>query len=299
MDVPFDTLPQGFGRVNRKANIRVPFSDNTAGLPLPQPFEMNQLSPFDMLTGFVEQPSGMDAIFGFMPANPAIAIEPVVFAQFWAAWLWHANICYIANRLKVIAFEDLRDPKPSTTNDLHDLREMLNSLRGNVGQTNAYLLEEGKWERYYDASNSLDIVWPATTFASTSRAMINIERSLMDTFQLLMSTLSIRASESSIQDAKRGILLTQLATIYIPLSFVTGIWGMNVREINGSPRPMWMFGVTLVAALFATAALLYFLTHWRDLLRSARRILQVFRKIDTDRREDRTEHAKSATSKLV
>ena len=94
-----------------------------------------------------------------------------------------------------------------------------------------------------------------------------------------MSSLSIQASESSIQDAKRGILLTQLATIYVPLSFVTGIWGMNVKEISDPPRPIWMFGVTLVVAILATAAVLLLLRDWRKLLEVVQTCVQSWRRM--------------------
>jgi len=30
------------------------------------------------------------------------------------------------------------------------------------------------------------------------------------------------------------------AFLYVPFSFVTGIFGMNMKEINGSPLPMWV-----------------------------------------------------------
>jgi Mg2+ and Co2+ transporter CorA len=47
------------------------------------------------------------------------------------------------------------------------------------------------------------------------------------------------------------------------MSFVTGIFGMNVKEINGSPLPMWV----LVAAFLVVSACTFgilFLWRWKQ-----------------------------------
>lgn len=82
---------------------------------------------------------------------------------------------------------------------------------------------------------------------------------LMETFQILMSSLSTMDSQTSIEQSKRGTLVAVLATVYVPLSFVTGIFGMNVSEINGSPLSVWVCFATLavVVLLTATAYILY------------------------------------------
>lgn len=47
----------------------------------------------------------------------------------------------------------------------------------------------------------------------------------METFQLFMSSLAYR----TVDQARRGGQLTFLALIYVPLLFVTGIFGMNIQ----------------------------------------------------------------------
>ncbi|KAI5866280.1 hypothetical protein GGS23DRAFT_556354 [Durotheca rogersii] len=54
----------------------------------------------------------------------------------------------------------------------------------------------------------------------------------MDTLQLLVSPISVLDSETSIQQARSAQNLTLLAAVYVPLSFVTRIFGTNVREIR-------------------------------------------------------------------
>ena len=62
---------------------------------------------------------------------------------------------------------------------------------------------------------------------------------------------ALEASEKSIEESKRGIeeahmvgRLTQLAFIFLPLTFVTGVFGMNITAFGGG-APMWKFWVTL------------------------------------------------------
>lgn len=38
----------------------------------------------------------------------------------------------------------------------------------------------------------------------------------------------------------------------MPLSFVTGIFGMNIRQINGSGLNIWVCFATLVPVIFVT-----------------------------------------------
>jgi hypothetical protein len=50
----------------------------------------------------------------------------------------------------------------------------------------------------------------------------------------------------------------------VPLSFVTGIFGMNVKEINGSPLSVWTAAVALIIVTLLTAALLWLMTTLPD-----------------------------------
>jgi Mg2+ and Co2+ transporter CorA len=77
----------------------------------------------------------------------------------------------------------------------------------------------------------------------------------MDSFNLLISSTSVMQAELAIEQGIRGQRLTTLAFLYIPLSFVTGIFGMNVKEINGSPLSVWVSVVALAITAMITAAI--------------------------------------------
>jgi hypothetical protein len=59
--------------------------------------------------------------------------------------------------------------------------------------------------------------------------------------------------------SRRGALITCLAFVYVPLSFVTGIFGMNVKEINGSHLSVWTCFVALGVVMIGN--LLVFLAY--------------------------------------
>lgn len=74
----------------------------------------------------------------------------------------------------------------------------------------------------------------------------------METFQLIMSSVSVQDSRLSINQSRRGSQLTLLALIYVPLSFVTGTFGMNIQQINDSGPNLWDYFVTLVRVILVT-----------------------------------------------
>lgn len=90
-----------------------------------------------------------------------------------------------------------------------------------------------------------------------------LEKFLMDSFTLLMSSISVMEAGSIKKQVQQGQMITRLAFLYVPLSFVTGIFGMNAKEINGSPLPMW---VPVAAFFFVSTCTLgtLFLSRWKQ-----------------------------------
>lgn len=93
----------------------------------------------------------------------------------------------------------------------------------------------------------------------TLEEALELEKFLMETFQLLISSISVQDAKLSVkqgqlsnQQSLRATQLTMLALIYVPLSFVTGIFGMNLKELNGSILSIWVFFVVVVIAAAVT-----------------------------------------------
>ena len=71
-----------------------------------------------------------------------------------------------------------------------------------------------------------------------------VVRLIREQMQAEISLWSIEESRRSIEEAISVKRLTQLAFVFIPLSFVTSVFGMNVQEISGTGVKIWIFVVT-------------------------------------------------------
>lgn len=65
------------------------------------------------------------------------------------------------------------------------------------------------------------------------------------------------------RQAQRATLLTVLAVIYLPLTLVTGIFGMNIRQIDSDTTELWTCLVGLAAIAGITTAGYYGYKYWR------------------------------------
>jgi Mg2+ and Co2+ transporter CorA len=90
-----------------------------------------------------------------------------------------------------------------------------------------------------------------------------LEKSLMDSFTLLRSSISVMEAGSIKDQAQQGHMTIRLAFLYVPFSFVTDIFGMKIREINGSPLLMWM-PVAAFHVVSACTLEILFLWRWKQ-----------------------------------
>ena len=65
------------------------------------------------------------------------------------------------------------------------------------------------------------------------------------------------------RQARRVTLLTILAVIYLPLTLVTGIFGMNIRQIDSDTTELWAALVGLAAIAGMTAAGYFGYRQWQ------------------------------------
>jgi hypothetical protein len=83
-----------------------------------------------------------------------------------------------------------------------------------------------------------------------------LEKFLMESFTLLMSSISVMEAGSIKDQAQEGQMTIRLAFLHVPFSFVTDIFDMNVREINGSPLLMWVPGAGFLVVSACTLGIL-------------------------------------------
>ena len=180
--------------------------------------------------------------------------------------LWRTNLQYLTREIRRISFKDIRNPDLRINETLHDHREDLVAfLKAGLAQTTIYIPQ--KIDEYcedlrqcYGTMQDATNLTPASGHHNTLEKAVELEKFLMETFQLLMSSISVQDAKMSVaqgqlsnQQSLRATQLTILASIYVPLSFVTGIFGMNLKELNGSSLSIWVFFVGVVIATIVTA----------------------------------------------
>jgi protein-S-isoprenylcysteine O-methyltransferase Ste14 len=103
-----------------------------------------------------------------------------------------------------------------------------------------------------------------------------IAKTVNEEIQLFIASVSIRDSEVMLADSKimredsqimkqqaaRTTLLTTLAVIYLPLQLITGIFGMNIKEITGDGIPRWWACLAALGAGGVLTFLVYLAVKW-------------------------------------
>jgi len=64
------------------------------------------------------------------------------------------------------------------------------------------------------------------------------------------------------QQAARTTLLTTLAVIYLPLQLITGIFGMNIKEITGDGIPRWSACLAALGVGGVSTFFIYLAVEW-------------------------------------
>lgn len=193
-------------------------------------------------------------LFSYPPDQPSL-LAPHLLLYLISSSLWETNFRFLNDEIKRISFRDLRDPKMSTNDELHNYREDLFYLKDHITNTiNWFPKDLAETFGKIDAPQELATL--GNPEANLRRILDDTEKLglfLMDSFQILSSSLSVRDSMASViqgklaidqalvanAQARRSAWLTQLATLYLPLSVATGVFGMNIKPINGATPPFW------------------------------------------------------------
>ena len=194
---------------------------------------------------------------------------------------------HLENETRTLSFLRLRTFNPrdaaGINNALHDNRTDLNFLIQHVTETETRMPTE--LADYYDAfprirrRHKATYLSPADHHKNILVRARELERLLIDSFQMLMSSVSVHQAAAgiaqtaaSVEQARAATRVTYLAFVYIPLTFVTGIFGMNIR-VGGDPKDGFVWFAPLVAfavAIFFTVGL-WFAASWVEHRLSQRR----------------------------
>jgi magnesium transporter len=73
-----------------------------------------------------------------------------------------------------------------------------------------------------------------------------------------MAVISNAQNEISVRQNESVKQLTVVSTIFLPLTFITGFFGMNFAWLVGHTQSFWAFAVYGVGGVLASAGGLYF-----------------------------------------
>lgn len=106
----------------------------------------------------------------------------------------------------------------------------------------------------------------AADFAHLSARTERILASLRDAEALLMNRAMICEAEKTMAQAQQVTKLTQLAFVFIPLSFTATLFGMNVKPIEESATvPLWLwFAISVPVLGLSIAVMLWGEGWWRS-----------------------------------
>ena len=158
-----------------------------------------------------------------------------------------ADVSELEGQVTQIADADIADSDTTVFAQLHDSRRAVARLRSIA--TNVHGRAEGRRRK--------DDLQRLTTSALNECA--NLRILIDETIQLVMGTITIKEAQTSRINSERATVLTFLACIYLPLSLVTGIFGMNIKEINGGAPSWWSCVIALAVIAFGTLGLGFWL----------------------------------------
>jgi len=105
-----------------------------------------------------------------------------------------------------------------------------------------------------------------------------LDKELHEEIHLIIGAVTVQDSDSTKQQAERATLLTLLAAIYLPLTLVTGIFGMNIKGIDEEGRLGWRACCVALAVVgVCTAGFVVAYRRWRKRRRARREKLSGFK----------------------
>jgi magnesium transporter len=160
----------------------------------------------------------------------------------------------VGEKLESVEEVLIADPKPETLKSIHNLKREMIFLRKSVWPLREVLniLEKDESPLIKDSTRVYlrDVYDHTIQLIDTIETYRDILTGMLD---LYLSTVSNKMNEIM-------KVLTIIATIFIPLTFITGIYGMN---FNFMPELGWRFGYPAVWLVMFSLGLMMFFYFWR------------------------------------
>lgn len=230
----------------------------SAGLLLPAIFS-ERTRPYDLFS-FTKESMNHSWVHNYLSTNvngheSAIRAHPLLYIM--ADAFWTRNLQYLDKTVKDISFDGSKTSKDGSDTRLYKLREDLDFLRTEIKQTVRFA--PPRLEEYFATGGAR-----AQASATTEPPLQYLQHIVDEAVALeefLTNSLNFLLASIALESNQRADKLTWLAAIYIPLSFVTGIFRMNLRELNDSSLPIWVCFEVLAVVLVLTIVLVWSYDH--------------------------------------
>lgn len=200
--------------------------------------------------------------------------EPSMRHRDWVSWplvecAWRLNIVALREALASRRYEALTRPGMKTYLPLVQLRQVIVGMRDVLPGA---IVEGSKFVDLYKeafVSCSPDkLPTLPQTLVQVQSDLGKLDKELNDEIHLIIGAVTVQDSDAMKQQAERATLLTLLAAVYLPLTLVTGIFGMNIADIDrDTGKPTWkhcLEALAVAAACTITFVLAYrYWRHWR------------------------------------
>ena len=153
----------------------------------------------------------------------------------------------IGERIESLEIEMLEDPRSEILNEIHSLKKKLLVLRRSVWPLREAVAGLQRQETKFVREET--IVFLRDLYDHVVQIIETIEISR----DMLSSLIDLYITNNSNKMNETMKVLTIIATIFIPLTFITGIYGMNFINM---PEIQWKFGYPAVMAFMLLVAVL-------------------------------------------
>lgn len=129
-----------------------------------------------------------------------------------------------------------------------------NSVRQNLAWVRCSLQELNEWAMHLQISAK--IMSPNAEIAEELELLIRDVQALQlradSTLNMLASSMSLSQSSLVIEQTSGINKLTELAFFFVPLSFITSVFSMQVMELTSAPPHIWTWGLALGLVFLTT-----------------------------------------------
>jgi Mg2+ and Co2+ transporter CorA len=191
--------------------------------------------------------------------------EKVLFST-WAltAHQWKLNLRFLKDAFSLRRHNAVAQPGMYTYLPMIHLRRLIVGMRDQSSRARSQSGEiNDHFEDLQSQCPSLDQSTLDKTLTEVFEDLDKLDKELNDEIHLIIGAVTVQDSDVNKQQTERATLLTLLAAVYLPLTLVTGIFGMNIKDINDG-NPDWRAcGEVLAVVAACTIVFVAAYRRWR------------------------------------